>query len=54
MQERCEGKNSCAVEASNSIFGDPCGGVVKYLTATWECTAAASSGFSLKIFQKDI
>ena len=37
MKERCDGKNSCAVEALNSIFGDPCGGIYKYLTATWEC-----------------
>ncbi|XP_063691539.1 SCO-spondin-like [Bolinopsis microptera] len=43
MKERCDGKNSCAVEALNSIFGDPCGGIYKYLTATWECHSENSA-----------
>ena len=37
MQERCEGRKSCEVAASNNVFGDPCFGVEKYLTSTWEC-----------------
>ncbi|XP_063678553.1 mucin-22-like [Bolinopsis microptera] len=43
MKERCDGKNSCAVEALNSIFGDPCVGINKYLTATWECHSGEDS-----------
>ena len=39
MQERCEGMNSCAVNATNSLFGDPCGGIAKYLTSTWDCNS---------------
>uniref|UniRef100_A0A672HAA4 SUEL-type lectin domain-containing protein n=1 Tax=Salarias fasciatus TaxID=181472 RepID=A0A672HAA4_SALFA len=27
----CQGKSSCSVGASNSVFGDPCGGTYKYL-----------------------
>ncbi|XP_063691535.1 SCO-spondin-like [Bolinopsis microptera] len=52
MKERCDGKNSCAVEALNSIFGDPCGGIYKYLTATWECHSAEAcehSGIPISI-----
>ena len=38
MQDKCNGKNQCKVLATNGLFGDPCRGVVKYLTATWECS----------------
>ena len=48
MQKRCEGKSSCQVEASNSVFGDPCVGIVKYLTATWECVSTEISGYILR------
>ena len=37
MKEKCDKKTSCEVFATNGIFGDPCGGVKKYLTTTWEC-----------------
>ena len=47
MQDRCEGKNSCEVEASNGVFGDPCVGTRKYLTATWECASSIISGNNL-------
>ena len=43
MQEICNGKNYCAVNATNSLFGDPCRGVVKYLTSTWECISPGKS-----------
>eukprot|EP00753_Platysulcus_tardus_P016336 PLAT5620.1.p2 GENE.PLAT5620.1~~PLAT5620.1.p2 ORF type:complete len:944 (-),score=473.97 PLAT5620.1:101-2932(-) len=33
----CIGKNRCHVTAKNSIFGDPCGGVVKTLLFEAEC-----------------
>ncbi|KAL1132643.1 hypothetical protein AAG570_010595 [Ranatra chinensis] len=29
--------SSCAVIASNGIFGDPCGGTVKYLEVAYRC-----------------
>ena len=44
MQDRCEGKNACEVEASNGVFGDPCVGTRKYLTATWECISTPILG----------
>jgi|GEM_PF-331191 len=33
----CLGKNSCSVDASNDIFGDPCYGVVKHLSFQVSC-----------------
>ncbi|XP_053480477.1 rhamnose-binding lectin isoform X2 [Ictalurus furcatus] len=36
----CKGKKTCTVEASNTIFNDPCVGTVKYLTVSYICTSA--------------
>ncbi|XP_077984347.1 uncharacterized protein LOC144438987 [Glandiceps talaboti] len=33
----CEGKVSCSIDAQNSVFGDPCSGVQKYLEVQYEC-----------------
>ncbi|XP_008278425.1 L-rhamnose-binding lectin CSL2-like [Stegastes partitus] len=33
----CNGKNNCTVSASNSVFGDPCGGTYKYLEVAYVC-----------------
>ncbi|XP_035672719.1 IgGFc-binding protein-like [Branchiostoma floridae] len=37
MQEQCDGQTSCSVDASNSVFGDPCVGTFKYLDVGWNC-----------------
>ena len=37
VQKTCKGKVSCALHASNSVFGDPCRGVRKYLTVKYKC-----------------
>lgn len=37
VQRECEGKKSCTVKAANSVFGDPCRGVVKYLRVKYRC-----------------
>ncbi|XP_053480413.1 rhamnose-binding lectin-like [Ictalurus furcatus] len=34
----CNGKKNCTVEASNTIFNDPCVGTAKYLTVSYICT----------------
>lgn len=34
---RCNGKNSCVVSVSNSVFGDPCVGTFKYLEVAYTC-----------------
>ena len=33
----CEDKESCSIEASNSVFGDPCVGTFKYLQVKYYC-----------------
>uniref|UniRef100_A0A672ZPA5 SUEL-type lectin domain-containing protein n=1 Tax=Sphaeramia orbicularis TaxID=375764 RepID=A0A672ZPA5_9TELE len=35
--ESCNGKNSCTIKASNSVFGDPCVGTYKYLELVYKC-----------------
>nr|P22031.1 RecName: Full=D-galactoside-specific lectin; AltName: Full=Sea urchin egg lectin; Short=SUEL [Heliocidaris crassispina] len=38
VENSCEGKSSCTVLASNSVFGDPCPGTAKYLAVTYICS----------------
>uniref|UniRef100_A0A8C1SFG6 L-rhamnose-binding lectin CSL2-like n=1 Tax=Cyprinus carpio TaxID=7962 RepID=A0A8C1SFG6_CYPCA len=40
MRSRCNGKKSCHVLASNSVFSDPCKNVRKYLEVTYSCKKA--------------
>ncbi|XP_042560165.1 L-rhamnose-binding lectin CSL2-like, partial [Clupea harengus] len=35
IRDRCEGKTTCAVQASHLIFSDPCGGIYKYLDISY-------------------
>lgn len=37
VAESCNGKNSCTIRASNSVFGDPCVGTYKYLEVSYIC-----------------
>jgi len=37
MRRRCDGRSSCTVTASNSIFRDPCSGIGKYLEVRYQC-----------------
>nr|XP_046254129.1 uncharacterized protein LOC124064001 [Scatophagus argus] len=37
VAERCNGKNSCIIKASNTVFGDPCVGTYKYLEVAYTC-----------------
>ncbi|XP_042336879.1 L-rhamnose-binding lectin SML-like, partial [Plectropomus leopardus] len=37
VAESCNGKNSCILRASNSVFGDPCAGTYKYLEVSYIC-----------------
>ncbi|XP_043081350.1 L-rhamnose-binding lectin CSL3-like [Puntigrus tetrazona] len=37
LRSRCDGKTSCHVDASNSVFSDPCHHVYKYLEVTYSC-----------------
>ncbi|KAF1390755.1 hypothetical protein PFLUV_G00061340 [Perca fluviatilis] len=37
VSDSCDGKNSCIIKASNSVFGDPCYGTFKYLEVAYIC-----------------
>ncbi|XP_032375875.1 L-rhamnose-binding lectin SML isoform X1 [Etheostoma spectabile] len=37
VADSCNGKNSCTIAASNSVFGDPCVGTYKYLDVAYTC-----------------
>uniref|UniRef100_A0A667ZDN2 SUEL-type lectin domain-containing protein n=1 Tax=Myripristis murdjan TaxID=586833 RepID=A0A667ZDN2_9TELE len=37
VAESCNGRNSCTIYASNSVFGDPCHGTYKYLELIYTC-----------------
>ncbi|XP_039878719.1 rhamnose-binding lectin-like [Simochromis diagramma] len=37
VTKRCNWQNNCTVEASNTVFGDPCGGTYKYLEVFYTC-----------------
>uniref|UniRef100_A0A673G5G5 L-rhamnose-binding lectin CSL2-like n=1 Tax=Sinocyclocheilus rhinocerous TaxID=307959 RepID=A0A673G5G5_9TELE len=37
MSSRCNGTRSCYLDASNSVFSDPCEYVYKYLEVTYSC-----------------
>merc|ERR1719383_946858 len=41
IEDLCEGKQSCVINPDNSVFGDPCGGTVKYVEVDYDCVAAA-------------
>ncbi|XP_062391413.1 rhamnose-binding lectin-like isoform X2 [Sardina pilchardus] len=43
IRERCEGRGSCAVQASNLIFSNPCPGIHKYLNVSYSCVPPESS-----------
>ncbi|KAL9985730.1 hypothetical protein ACROYT_G008168 [Oculina patagonica] len=37
VKAKCNNKTSCMLFASNSVFGDPCGGTYKYLEVKYQC-----------------
>ena len=37
VRQRCDGKQTCSVPASNDVFGDPCYGTFKYLEIQYSC-----------------
>ncbi|XP_068747901.1 L-rhamnose-binding lectin ELEL-1-like [Montipora capricornis] len=40
VQSSCNDQASCNLNASNSVFGDPCVGTIKYLRVTYRCIKA--------------
>ncbi|XP_065667087.1 rhamnose-binding lectin isoform X2 [Hydra vulgaris] len=50
----CSGRSSCAIQATNAVFGDPCVGTYKYLEVQYQCipqvnVVRACEGSNLKI-----
>uniref|UniRef100_A0A4W4DZB6 SUEL-type lectin domain-containing protein n=1 Tax=Electrophorus electricus TaxID=8005 RepID=A0A4W4DZB6_ELEEL len=43
VTNRCDGKSSCVVSATNSIFSDPCYGTYKYLSIKYSCVVHKTS-----------
>ena len=43
VQGLCEDKISCTLTADNSLFGEPCYGVYKYLEVDFECKESCKS-----------
>uniref|UniRef100_A0A8C2HE81 Si:ch211-66i15.5 n=1 Tax=Cyprinus carpio TaxID=7962 RepID=A0A8C2HE81_CYPCA len=37
LRSRCNGRKSCQLNASNSVYTDPCNGVIKYLEVMYSC-----------------
>ena len=37
VKKKCDSKSFCQVYASNSVFGDPCVGTIKYLQVSYSC-----------------
>ncbi|XP_070824328.1 L-rhamnose-binding lectin SML-like [Chaetodon trifascialis] len=46
VADSCNGKNSCTIRASNSVFGDPCAGTYKYLEVAYVCECKYLKGRS--------
>ncbi|XP_070778312.1 L-rhamnose-binding lectin CSL2-like [Enoplosus armatus] len=43
MADRCDGKHTCSVRASNLIFSNPCPGTRKYLKYSYTCVDPGNS-----------
>ncbi|XP_077978220.1 uncharacterized protein LOC144433736 [Glandiceps talaboti] len=41
VKQSCDGQTSCEVDATNQVFGDPCGGTFKYLHVHYICIGKA-------------
>ncbi|XP_039656384.1 rhamnose-binding lectin-like [Perca fluviatilis] len=48
VADSCNGKNSCTIAASNSVFGDPCVGTYKYLEVAYICYSIRQRQFLIQ------
>uniref|UniRef100_F6YER6 SUEL-type lectin domain-containing protein n=2 Tax=Ciona intestinalis TaxID=7719 RepID=F6YER6_CIOIN len=44
IRGKCQGRNSCSLLASNSVFGDSCRGTFKYIYLEYQCKENVNSG----------
>lgn len=47
---RCSDQEKCSITADNGVFGDPCGGTLKYLDVEYQCISSNLTDFFLFIF----
>jgi hypothetical protein len=52
VRAACQGLTTCDIAASNAIFGDPCGGTFKYLTAYYRCNDPANADADMSILDE--
>ena len=54
--DKCQSKKKCTIESSDSIFGDPCSGVSKYLHVDYQCTGINSITitFTAMLFNRQV
>ncbi len=45
IREKCDGKHTCSLQATTSVFGDPCPGTYKYLEVEYSCTESDTSEY---------
>lgn len=50
VRGKCDGNQRCSVFASNSVFGDPCHGVFKYLDVQYSCFTQCECNFNLRTY----
>lgn len=43
VRNRCQGRRSCSLQATNGWFGDPCHGIFKYLEVRYTCITTGSA-----------
>ncbi|XP_078485663.1 L-rhamnose-binding lectin CSL3-like [Ciona intestinalis] len=43
IRGKCQGRNSCSLLASNSVFGDPCRRTFKYIYLEYQCKKTVNS-----------
>jgi len=56
IETSCNGKQSCLIYASNSVFGDPCVYTYKYVNVSWTCVDKIEKKCNLtwtKFFNRD-
>lgn len=37
VKRKCDEKTNCSISVLNQVFGDPCGGIKKYLEVNFTC-----------------
>merc|ERR1711962_939743 len=54
VKNRCQSKRSCFINAGNSVFGDPCYGVKKYLEVHYQCREVQQQASACEHHRLDI